>query len=252
VAVPKGYVILTEDVRDQAAMREYGRVSAPSLGEHDGRVLVMDDSVEVLEGTWHGTRTVVVEFPSVEQARRWYASSSYQAALPLGQASADSRVVIAEGFSLPEALAAPTTSTSADSPAVAVVREYFRRSDARQADVFDLLHDDIEFHWPKFGVGRGKRQFAELAMGLGKEMEIFHDQETLRFLEAGDQVVVEGTTYGRDAAGRTWRGGETPGGRFCCVYQIRDGLIARSYIYADPDYPSRDREGFLWGTDRSW
>lgn len=145
-----------------------------------------------------------------------------------------------------------THSPASDSPNVAIVREYFRRSDARQADMFELLHDDIEFYFPKYGVGHGKREFAEFGAALGQALDVFHDQDTLRFIESGDHVVVEGTTYGTDSAGRTWRGGETPGGRFCSVYEIRDGRIAQSYIYADPDYTSRHDDGFLWGTDRRW
>jgi uncharacterized protein (DUF1330 family) len=64
-------------------------------------VLVVDEDVEVLEGTWHGNRTVVVEYESVAKAREWYASASYRAALPLRQAAADCNVVIASGFVLP-------------------------------------------------------------------------------------------------------------------------------------------------------
>ncbi len=94
----KGYAILTEDIHDEARMDEYGRASMDSLIEHGGRVLVVDADVEVLEGTWHGTRTVVVEFESVERAKEWYRSPSYQEALPLRQAAADCNVAILAGF----------------------------------------------------------------------------------------------------------------------------------------------------------
>jgi ketosteroid isomerase-like protein len=139
-----------------------------------------------------------------------------------------------------------------DSPNVAVVREYFRRADARATDLLDLLDDDVEFYFPKFGIGRGKQDYVRFAITLAKQMTVFHNQETLRFHECGQAVVVEGETFGHDADGVEWRGGETPGGRFCSVYEIRDGRIARSYIYADPDYASRNEPGFLWGQDRRW
>jgi uncharacterized protein (DUF1330 family) len=98
--VPKGYVILTEDIRDRAGMDAYGAASTAPLVEFGGRVLVVDEQVEVLEGTWHGTRTVVVEFESVERVREWYDSPSYRAALPLRRAAADCNVVIAAGFEM--------------------------------------------------------------------------------------------------------------------------------------------------------
>ena len=99
--VAKGYVILTEDVHDPEGMAAYGQASGASLVEFGGRPLVVDEDVHVLEGTWHGTRTVVVEFESVERARAWYDSASYQAARPLRTAAADCSVVIASGFTMP-------------------------------------------------------------------------------------------------------------------------------------------------------
>ncbi len=94
----KGYVILTEAIHDADGMEAYGEASGPSVAEYDGRVLVVDADVKVLEGEWHGTRTVIVEYESVEQARAWYESASYQAALPLRQAASDCNVVIASGW----------------------------------------------------------------------------------------------------------------------------------------------------------
>ncbi|MFD0851101.1 DUF1330 domain-containing protein [Actinomadura adrarensis] len=99
--MPKGYVILTEAITDQAGMDAYGRGSAAALIEFGGRPLVVDAQPDVREGEWHGTRTVVVEFPSVEAARAWYESDTYAKALPLRQAAADCNVVILSGFEMP-------------------------------------------------------------------------------------------------------------------------------------------------------
>ena len=96
----KGYVILTEEIHDDAGMQAYEQASTAPLIEHGGKVLVVDDQPQVLEGEWHGTRTVVVEFESVDRARGWYESSSYQAVLPLRQAAAHCNVVITRGFSM--------------------------------------------------------------------------------------------------------------------------------------------------------
>jgi uncharacterized protein (DUF1330 family) len=98
--VPKGYVILTEAIRDRAGIDACGAASMTSLLEHGTRVLVADENVEVLEGEWHGNRTVVVEYESVEKAREWYESASYRGALPIRQAAGDCNVVIASGFEL--------------------------------------------------------------------------------------------------------------------------------------------------------
>src|SRR5215467_3687672 len=45
----------------------------------EGRVLVASDQAEVIEGIWPKTRTVVVEFPSIDHGKLWYNPPSYKA-----------------------------------------------------------------------------------------------------------------------------------------------------------------------------
>jgi uncharacterized protein (DUF1330 family) len=97
----KGYVIFTESIKDEAGMGAYGSKAAPTMMEHGGTPLVVHDEPEVLEGDWHGSRTVILEFDSVDAARAWYHSPAYQDAIPLRQAAAETNVVIVEGFALP-------------------------------------------------------------------------------------------------------------------------------------------------------
>jgi uncharacterized protein (DUF1330 family) len=99
--VPKGYVIFTEAVRDEAGMGAYGQQAIPTVMQRGGQVIVVQENPEVLEGEWHGNRTVVLEFDSVEAARAWYTSPDYQAAIPLRQAAADANAVIVAGFEMP-------------------------------------------------------------------------------------------------------------------------------------------------------
>jgi uncharacterized protein (DUF1330 family) len=96
--MPKGYLIVTEAIHDPELMATYGQASAAPVVEYGGKVLAVDEDVHVLEGTWHGTRTVVVEFESVEKAQAWYDSPGYQAVLPLRQAAAECNAVILTGF----------------------------------------------------------------------------------------------------------------------------------------------------------
>ncbi|MEU6260490.1 DUF1330 domain-containing protein [Streptomyces sp. NPDC047043] len=101
--MPKGYVIFTEAVNDRAGMAAYGRAAAPSMAEGGAAVLAVDPAPQVLEGEWHGDRTVVLEFESVEAARAWYESAAYDKAKPLRQAAAVTNAVIVSGFVLPSA-----------------------------------------------------------------------------------------------------------------------------------------------------
>jgi uncharacterized protein (DUF1330 family) len=94
--MPKGYIIITEDVKDPAGMAEYAKLAGKAMA--GATLLSFDQKAEVLEGTWHGTQTVLLEFESVDAARAWYESDEYQAAAKLRQAAADCNGVIVSGL----------------------------------------------------------------------------------------------------------------------------------------------------------
>ena len=91
----KGYVIITEDIKDPAGMAEYGKLASQTMS--NAKVLAFSPVAETLEGEWHGTQTVLLEFES-EAAKEWYYSDEYQAAAKLRQAVADCNGVIVAGF----------------------------------------------------------------------------------------------------------------------------------------------------------
>lgn len=95
----KGYVILTEDVKDPEGMKAYGAVAGKAMAS--ATILAVERNAETLEGQWHGSQTVLLEFDSVDAARDWYNSEQYQEAVKLRQAAADCNAVIIGGFELP-------------------------------------------------------------------------------------------------------------------------------------------------------
>ena len=98
--MPKAYVIFQETVRDEEGMNAYGAKAMPTIMQ-SAKILAVDENPTVLEGEWPATRTVMLEFASVEEATAWYESADYQAAIPLRQAAADANVAILTGFELP-------------------------------------------------------------------------------------------------------------------------------------------------------
>ncbi len=52
----------------------------------------------MLDGGPLPERTVIVEFPDAEAARRWYRSEEYQKVLPIRLASAQGRVFLIDGL----------------------------------------------------------------------------------------------------------------------------------------------------------
>jgi uncharacterized protein (DUF1330 family) len=99
--MPRGYVIFTEDIHDQAQIDAYVQQALPAILQAGGQLLVADDAPELIEGTWHGKRTVLLEFESVEAARNWYRSAEYQGLAGLRHAAADSNAAIVAGFEMP-------------------------------------------------------------------------------------------------------------------------------------------------------
>ena len=91
------YVLAHIDVTDPENYQEYIRMSPESIGQYGGRFLARGPAPEVLEGTWVPKRLVLLEFPSVEQARRWWASPEYAAAKAKRQATSTGDVVILPG-----------------------------------------------------------------------------------------------------------------------------------------------------------
>ena len=69
-------------------------------GPYGGRFVVRGGALDVMEGEWPAARTVIIGFPSVEQAKAWYESAAYQALLPIRQRHARTDfLVVVEGVS---------------------------------------------------------------------------------------------------------------------------------------------------------
>src|ERR1700732_1038454 len=110
-----------------------------------------------------------------------------------------------------------------DQEMIMIAREYFMRADQGRPDILELFHKDGEIYFPKFGFGSGRNSFLEMVKGFEGSLEhIQHDYNSFTLLPAGDYLIVEGTSYGR-MSGKSWAGGQTPGGRFCNVFKFGDG-----------------------------
>ena len=72
------YIIADLTVTDPAAMEEYRKLVPATLARYGGRFVVRGGAHQSVEGDWKPTRLVVLEFPSMEQAKRWYDSEEYR------------------------------------------------------------------------------------------------------------------------------------------------------------------------------
>jgi uncharacterized protein (DUF1330 family) len=91
------YVLAHVDVKDPVRYEDYKKMVPASIQKFGGRFIARGGSVEVLEGSWHPKRLVLVEFPSLDAARQWYASEDYAAAKALRQATSTGDLVVIDG-----------------------------------------------------------------------------------------------------------------------------------------------------------
>jgi uncharacterized protein (DUF1330 family) len=89
--------IREEPVRDQAEMEIYSKMNRDQAGEFGLKPLVVYGATEAIEGE-APDGIVLLEFETEEEARAWYNSPAYQAALPHRQKGADYRVMIVQGL----------------------------------------------------------------------------------------------------------------------------------------------------------
>lgn len=76
--MPAYFLVDIREVKDAAKMEEYKARISPVVEKFGGRYLVRGGPLEVTEGDWRPVFPVLIQFPSMEQARRWYDSEEYR------------------------------------------------------------------------------------------------------------------------------------------------------------------------------
>jgi uncharacterized protein (DUF1330 family) len=91
------YVISEVDVRDPTGFETYRSMAAPTIARYGGRYLVRGGQASLAEGGPEPKNLIIVEFPSMERLREWYASPEYAQALKVRQTALDRRLIFVEG-----------------------------------------------------------------------------------------------------------------------------------------------------------
>lgn len=98
----KGYLIAEAKVVDPQAYERYKTLAQAAIAEFGGRYLIRGGEIEILEGSWKtAPRLVVVEFESVEQAKKFYHSPAYQAAREARIGAAEMNMLVVSGIDNP-------------------------------------------------------------------------------------------------------------------------------------------------------
>ena len=92
------FVIVEIEVRDPEIYENYKSLVPASVEAYGGRFIARGGTTESLEGEWAPERIVVLEFPSLERARQWWASPEYSDAKAIRMRSARTRMIVTEGI----------------------------------------------------------------------------------------------------------------------------------------------------------
>jgi uncharacterized protein (DUF1330 family) len=91
------YVIGEIEVTDPAVYDDYRKQVLATIEKFGGRFAVRGGRLEPLEGGWAPKRMVALEFPSLEQALKWYRSPEYAPLIKSRQKASKGRLIAIEG-----------------------------------------------------------------------------------------------------------------------------------------------------------
>lgn len=92
------YVIARINVTDPEKYEGYKALSPGAIAAYGGRFLARGGSTEVLEGEAEGRRIVIVEFPSMDQAKVFYDSEEYREARAARAGAAEGQFLLVDGL----------------------------------------------------------------------------------------------------------------------------------------------------------
>lgn len=92
------YFIVDVVIHNPDGMKPYQKKVDQTYPPYGGKLLVLGGKSEVLEGTGPRGLTVLLEFPSAEQAHAWHNSPDYQAIIGYRHAAAESHAYLVEGL----------------------------------------------------------------------------------------------------------------------------------------------------------
>ena len=92
------YLVAEVEITDPAAYEEYRKQVPAIIAQYGGKYLARGGKVETKEGGWTPQRFVILEFPSMDQARRFYDSGEYAPVLAIRKKASKSKLILVEGL----------------------------------------------------------------------------------------------------------------------------------------------------------
>ena len=91
------YLVDIREIKDERKMQLYRARITPVIEQFGGRYLVIGGPVQVVEGSYQPVFPVMIEFPTMTDARRWYDSEQYRELKSLRLSATVSNAFFMEG-----------------------------------------------------------------------------------------------------------------------------------------------------------
>ncbi len=92
------YMIINVEVTNPEAFKEYQERIPPVLEKFEGKYLIRGGDAERWEGSWMPHRIIMLEFPTMDHARRLYESDDFTHLKAIRFQSANTDMIVVEGI----------------------------------------------------------------------------------------------------------------------------------------------------------
>ena len=96
IQIMSALVLVEISIHDHDLYEEYKKHTLATIQKFSGRFVVRGAKTESLEGDWNPERLVILEFPSVQAAKDWWASPEYTIAKNIRYRAASSKMLVVE------------------------------------------------------------------------------------------------------------------------------------------------------------
>ena len=90
------WIAVYKDLDNIDSIKKYAEKASPAIKKYNGVILARGGKTETIEGN-PSPRTVLIEFPSMDDALQCYNSNEYQEAMKIGKGEFNRHIQIVEG-----------------------------------------------------------------------------------------------------------------------------------------------------------
>jgi uncharacterized protein (DUF1330 family) len=92
------YVVVDITVHDPEGYEEYKKLAPAAVELYGGKYIARGGRTETLEGDWSPSRLVILQFESIEQAKKWLNSEEYREPRAMRHRTTHTQMVVIEGL----------------------------------------------------------------------------------------------------------------------------------------------------------